>query len=73
MKAEISWKCDVPLAHQNYRLNTRLEMSWDDGRTLSMSGVLIHMLLLYLYSLVCWCDLAAEVPANFSEISLSIT
>ena len=40
VKAEISWKYDVPLVHQDYHLKTRFEMSCDDGHTLHMVGVL---------------------------------
>ena len=71
MKAEISWKYYVPLVHQNYRLKMRLEISCDNGHALSTAGILIHVLLLY--SLV-WCVAVGldVVPANFSEISLSV-
>ena len=57
MKAEISWKYDVPLVRQNYHMKTKLEMSYDDGRASSTAGVLIHLLLLYslvLFVAVTW-------------------
>ena len=70
MKAEISWKYDVPLVHQH---ETSLEMSCDYDHALRAAGVLIHVLFLFSLKFDGLLLPPGVVPADFSEISFSIS